>query len=118
MLGDCWFVAGCAGIALVPELFENVVPKGQQINGPDYAGIFHFRFWYYGQWVDVVVDDRLPVKTSTNRLVFCNNRQEPDEYWAALLEKAYAKMCGAYENLDGNFFFTIYKIIKKIKLFF
>lgn len=102
MLGDCWFIAGCAGIALVPELFNNVVPSGQNLNGPDYAGIFHFRFWYYGQWVDVVIDDRLPIKTISKRLVFCNNRQEPDEYWAALLEKAYAKMCGSYENLDGG----------------
>lgn len=99
-----WFIAGCAAIVQVPELFDNVVPGGQHIDGPDYAGIFHFRFWYYGQWVDVVVDDRLPVRgeEGDERLLFCSNKQEPNEYWAALLEKAYAKMVGAYENLDGG----------------
>lgn len=100
-LGDCWFIAGCAAIVQVQELFENVVPTGQHIDGREYAGIFHFRFWYYGQWVDVVIDDRLPVR-SDNKLLFCSNKQEPNEFWAALLEKAYAKMVGAYENLDGG----------------
>lgn len=94
-------MAGCAGIVLVPELFENVCPSDQQCSGPKYAGIFHFRFWYYGTWVDVVIDDRLPVYPN-GKLIFCSNREEPSEFWAALLEKAYAKLCGCYENLDGG----------------
>lgn len=96
-----WFIAGCAAIATVPELFANVVPKDNTIDGSQYAGIFHFHFWYYGQWVDVVIDDRLAVNSS-NKLLFCSNKQEPSEFWAALLEKAYAKLCGCYENLDGG----------------
>ena len=99
-LGNCWFIAGCAAIVIIPELFDNVVPSGQSFDAP-YAGIFRFHFWLYGQWTEVVVDDRLPVNSS-NKLLFCSNKQEPNEFWAALLEKAYAKVCGSYENLDGG----------------
>jgi hypothetical protein len=97
-LGNCWFIAGCAAMAMIPELFDNVVPSGQGFERSKYAGIFRFRFWLYGDWTEVVVDDRLPVKS--NQLLFCGNIQEPNEFWAALLEKAYAKLCGSYENLE------------------
>lgn len=86
-LGNCWFIAGCAAITFMPELFGKVVPLAQTFNSKDYCGIFHFRFWIYGFWYDVVVDDLLPVWDHNNKLVFCSNKEEPNEFWAALLEK-------------------------------
>ncbi len=71
------------------KFFEKVVPPDQGF-GDDYGGVFHFRFWVYGEWVDIVIDDYLPVDTYGN-FVFVKNIQEPNEMWAALLEKAFAK---------------------------
>ena len=102
------------------------------------SGIFLFRFWEFGSWTEIYIDDQLPTvrrggcvdfninkctylhvcatekkqtqknkqtqKTNkqTNkqkkntqrggRLIFASNKQEPNEFWVPLFEKAYAKL--------------------------
>ena len=55
-LGDCWFISSIAAIAEVSELRQKVIADDQHFS-KDYCGIFHFRFWQKGSWVDVVVDE-------------------------------------------------------------
>ena len=103
-LGNCWFVAAAASLCEDRELWMKVVPDSKTASffpddPDDYQGIFRFRFWRFGEWVEVVIDDRLP--TLDGKLIYVRS-QERHEFWSALLEKAYAKMAGSYEALDGG----------------
>ncbi|XP_061828254.1 calpain-5-like [Nerophis lumbriciformis] len=104
LLGNCWFVAACSCLASQEALWQKVIPdcKDQDwdTNAPDaHTGIFHFSFWRFGEWVDVVIDDRLP--TVKGKLLYCHSN-DANEFWSALAEKAYAKLAGSYEALDGG----------------
>jgi calpain-5 len=99
-IGNCWFVAACASIAGEPKCMKKIVPEPEEQEwGSDYAGIFHFHFFQFGQWYDVVIDDLLP--TREGRLIYVHSNDK-NEFWSALLEKAYAKLFGDYKSLESG----------------
>ncbi|CAG0918880.1 unnamed protein product, partial [Notodromas monacha] len=97
--GNGWLVTALSALALTPRLLERVVPPDQYFDEHSYCGMFRFRFWHFGEWLEVLVDDRLP--TIKGRLVGVKCT-DPSEFWASLLEKAYAKLYGGYENLESS----------------
>ncbi|XP_069500087.1 calpain-1 catalytic subunit-like isoform X2 [Ambystoma mexicanum] len=108
-LSNCWFVSAVASLALHPEFMEQVVPPNQSFR-EGYNGCFHFKFWQYGTWIEVAVDDLLPTVrieamdqcgniTVTYELLFLRSNDNK-EFWSSLLEKAYAKLKGGYGALQ------------------
>uniref|UniRef100_A0A8C8DQZ6 Zgc:85932 n=1 Tax=Oryzias sinensis TaxID=183150 RepID=A0A8C8DQZ6_9TELE len=98
-LSDCWLLAAIASLAMHRSLLKKVVPLHQSFE-EDYNGSFVFRFWQYGQWEEVRIDDLLP--TENDKLIYLSS-PERREFWSSLLEKAYAKLKGGYRALDMGF---------------
>ena len=101
-IGDCWFLAALANLAEDKEAFDRVVPDDNLYNAfesDSYCGLFRFRFFRFGEWVEVVIDDRLP--TRNGELIYLRAKDK-NEFWSPLLEKAYAKLYGSYRALEGG----------------
>ncbi|XP_062408472.1 calpain-1 catalytic subunit isoform X2 [Sardina pilchardus] len=98
-LNDCWFLSAVASLSLHHSLLKQVMPMAQSFQ-EGYNGSFHFRFWQYGEWKDVKIDDLLPTKDG--QLIYLRSSQR-NEFWSPLLEKAYAKLKGGYRALNMGF---------------
>ena len=66
-------------------------------------GIYEFTFRPEGRVVKVCVDDGVPIVTDARgqRVAYCHSRSE-GELWPILLEKAYAKLYGGYQDISGG----------------
>uniref|UniRef100_A0A803QA81 Protein DEFECTIVE KERNEL 1 n=1 Tax=Cannabis sativa TaxID=3483 RepID=A0A803QA81_CANSA len=94
-LGDCWFLSAVAVLTEVSRISEVIIT-------PEYndEGIYTVRFCIQGEWVPVVIDDWIPCE-SPGKPAFATSRKG-NELWVSLLEKAYAKLHGSYEALEGG----------------
>eukprot|EP01065_Artemidia_motanka_P052127 TRINITY_DN9336_c0_g1_i2.p1 TRINITY_DN9336_c0_g1~~TRINITY_DN9336_c0_g1_i2.p1 ORF type:complete len:821 (+),score=291.38 TRINITY_DN9336_c0_g1_i2:62-2524(+) len=89
-LADCYLMGALASVAefehLVRALFEN----GQD---PD-LGLYRVSLCKNGWWQTVVLDDFFTM--SGPKPAFARNRDEINELWVTLVEKAYAKVHGSF----------------------
>lgn len=94
-LGDCWFLSAVAVLTETSRISEVIIT-------PEYneEGIYTVRFCIQGDWVPVVVDDWIPCESS-RKPAFATSKKK-NELWVSLLEKAYAKLHGSYEALEGG----------------
>ena len=98
-LGDCWAISAMAVLAAGDV--DRVAPLF--MTPPNKQGAYVVRLFRAGRWVPVVLDDRLPVRSSDGfDLIFARSR-DLKELWPPMLEKALAKFYGSYEGLSGGY---------------
>jgi len=94
-LGDCWFLSAVAVLTEASRISDVIVtPEFNE------EGIYTVRFCIQGEWVPVVVDDWIPCE-GRGKPAFATSRKG-NELWVSILEKAYAKLHGSYEALEGG----------------
>lgn len=109
-LGDCYLLGAMSAIAAATddsgiqgELFFKLLK--QQDQGRRQAelrkGFCTFQLFKFGTWTEVTVDTLIPCDAKTNKPIFAHGK-DPNELWVPLLEKAYAKLHGSFEALDGG----------------
>jgi hypothetical protein len=121
-LGDCWFISALSALASRNEAFLKNLILTPEID-PTGAGVYAVRLWKNGGWVEIILDDRFPVRKAAywdaedqkiyggggpdlrqNRLgapVFLGSRSH-NEFWGMMLEKALAKYYGGYSRIEGG----------------
>lgn len=115
-VGNCWFLSALAVVAEKPYLVRQLLPH-RELND---KGCYQVNLCLDGKWTPIILDSHLPVvfggrivdplrggtasstdSSSTVHPAFC--AVPNGQLWAALIEKAYAKAHGSYEQLSGGF---------------
>jgi hypothetical protein len=96
VLGDCYLLCALACIAEFPLLVEDAFSLEQY---PE-LGLYRVLVCKNGWWQVVIVDDFLPTKHG--HPCFARNREQPNELWVSLMEKAYAKLHGSYSAIKSG----------------
>ena len=121
---DCWWLAAISTIAHRKDLMDRIcVARDEE------CGVYGFVFQRDGEWISTVVDDNLYLSSEDFRernpevfdpdgskaakfrdinqkgseALFFSRCTEQNETWLPLMEKAYAKVHGDYEAIDGGY---------------
>jgi len=66
-------------------------------------GFYQFRFYKNGKWRVVTISDEIPCTQSGNScMIWASSCKDQNEFWVPLIEKAYAKLHGSYQSLEGG----------------
>ena len=99
LLGDCYLMAACASIALLPPAY---LVHDLIIDESD-VGLFGVKFYFAGRWMSVVIDDWFPCIICGGVLRPCFAQPSSDgALWTCIIEKAFAKLMGSFEAIIGG----------------
>lgn len=108
-LGDCWLMAAMACMAEVIGGIDNLFITKEF----DPRGMYTIQLFdgtadsCRGAWRKFTIDDYIPCdrrqwNNGNGRAVPKFSQPNGNELWVMLLEKAFAKLCGSYKNLEGG----------------
>ena len=95
-LGDCYLLASIASIAEHPDRLKRLYLTRK----PNKEGIYALSICIDGIFEEVILDDQFPIQPLSKTAAF--NSTKTNEIWVMLLEKAYAKVYGAYANINAG----------------
>ena len=77
------------------EIIESAIHPQHNKTAVSTNGELKFTFYTFDGTRDVIIDDRLPQAQ--------NSMAQNGDYWVPLFEKAYAKLNGSYNAIDGGY---------------
>ena len=96
ILGDCWFLGSFMLLGMNPNLLQNLI-----VYDGIKSGFAVFQFFKNGKWQYVLVDTRIPYSQARKTPLYAHS-SKAQEFWVPLMEKAYAKLHGNYEVINGG----------------
>lgn len=97
-VGDCWLMAALSATGSTDRLETLIHP-----NTYNPHGVYAVTLQINGREVSVLVDDYVPTKQIAGVPTLVAGRcSKPYEMWVQIMEKAFTKITGGYDNIRGS----------------
>lgn len=106
-LGDCYFLASCSATAEFNSRFSRAFVTQTY----PAEGIVVMRGRVLGVEKTIAVDDWFPFYTWSNSMLYFAKQSPSGGLWAPFLEKAWAKLNGNYEIVEGGWGHEVLRFI-------
>ena len=107
-LGDCYLLSALSTVSERPDLVENLI-----VHADPAKGLYVLKLWFNGAFRCIVLDDYFPINCSRNWLggktpdtkqtLAFQQYESARNLYVCLVEKAYAKLHGSYQQIVGGF---------------
>ena len=95
--GDCYILSSISSLAEFPERVKDIFIT-KEVNE---AGCYAVKLYINGEPEVVVVDDYFPWCSHKDNWAFSRSSAD-QEIWVLILEKAWAKVYGSYQRIEGG----------------
>eukprot|EP00040_Diaphanoeca_grandis_P008886 m.46740 g.46740 ORF g.46740 m.46740 type:complete len:520 (-) comp20323_c0_seq1:437-1996(-) len=97
-IGDCWLMTALACASEYRGSIHNLFVTKES----SHRGKYVVRLYdgYKQTWKRITVDDMIPCHIKSGKPLFAQPHER--EMWVLILEKAFAKLLGGYDRLDGG----------------
>ena len=93
--GTCWYLGALMCVALHNKFLKNLA-----VNYSIELGVYGVMFYVNGAWTYVIIDDYFPINEEGE---FYNSASKTkNEIWVQVFEKAFSKLRGSYDMVDGG----------------
>ena len=96
-LGNCYFLSAISALAEFPQLIKRIFVTKKE----NHAGCYVVNLCLGGEFYKIIIDDYFPFYPKKQKPAFSQSKD--NELWVLLLEKAWAKVNGNYENTIKGF---------------
>ena len=104
-LNDCSLLASLGALTKYPNLIFQIF-KTKTVNE---NGLYELIFFIDGEFQIIIIDDYLPINKTTKKLIFAKNKNY--ELWVCLIEKAWAKLNGSYNNITSIWMHQVLEVL-------
>lgn len=111
--GTCYFVAGMASIGEFPQLVRDMFLTQNKND----AHAIAIRFFIRGKPWAVTVNEEMMFNSNLNSLIFSKPANDQNSMWAAILEKAWAKVKGNYMISEYGYMENGIRVVTGIPVF-